>query len=171
MVFPKKYFNKRHFLVFLLLFIFLESSFAQDGRELGVLKKSNIGKVYYFDLSTKKDGLNHVFITYLDIIRSSSGRKFKVLTWKNVWGPNHHTPGIIYIYSDNNEYIGKYNLGSSTDLPTSIKNNHLIFTNKLKGECDSKLISSIEFKDGPPKEIFIKCKGQQGDIYTFSSEQ
>ena len=146
-------------------------AFSQKERNINVLKANKIGKVFYFNLSSKQNALRKVFICYLGNIKVLNHENFKILTWKSVWGANHNTSGIVYIYDRGNKFIGKYNLGSALDLPARIEGNLLVFTNKLKDDCDFKLISKIDFSNGPPKEIFIKCKDVHGDVYSFSKEE
>jgi len=134
-----------------------------------VLTTNKIDKPYSFDESSKKDGYNETILTYLGTVNSGSGRIFKVITYKSIWGPNYHTSGRIYIFNDKNKYVGQYHLGDALDLPIKLQNGSLIFTNVDNPNCDKKLITTISFKKGLPKNIFIKCKGKYGDLYSFSS--
>lgn len=152
-------------------FFFQVISFGQAKILKSVLKKNDIGKVYSFDSSTKKDGFDKIFIRYLGRIKMSEGKEINVLSWSRIWGKNRHTSGTIYIYDNVNKCIGKYTLGSSLDLPAKIENKILIFKNKNKSNCDSTLVTKIDFSKGIPKDIFIKCKGSSGDIYSFSMDK
>jgi len=54
------------------------------------------------------------------------------------------------------------------DLPDRILNNQLAFLNANtaeKPDCDAK--TYIDFDHGPPKEMFVKCRGNSGDIWNF----
>ncbi|HEU5289629.1 MAG TPA: hypothetical protein VFU05_03235, partial [Cyclobacteriaceae bacterium] len=55
------------------------------------------------------------------------------------------------------------------DLPTKLENENLVFNN-VNEECDKRLATTINLKNGLPKQFFRKCKGEYGDIYSFSSE-
>ena len=133
-----------------------------------VLKKNRVDKEFYFNSYTKEDGLNEIYLKYLGLVKTDTGGRYKILTWKRVWGPNKHTTGIVFIYDLKNKFVGKYHLGSGFDLPDMIRRNTLIFTNKSKTNCDTNLITNINFDEGLPKEIFLKCKGEYGDIYILS---
>lgn len=166
-----------HMMVVRLLFVslfFLASNniFCQENRiTKKVLMKNQVGKVYCFDSSSKENGLNKIFIRYIGKVKTNNGIEYKIVTWSRVWGINHHTTGIVYVYDSNNNYIGKYVLGDSSDLPDKIVNGNLTFTNKHKQDCDANLVTSIDFSRGIPKDIFLKCKGDSGDIYSFSTEE
>jgi hypothetical protein len=166
----KNKFTTTAFFYLLLMGLFLTSniSFSQQKRNINVLKANKIGKSFYFNLSNEQNGFREIIISYLGHIKTNNHGTFKVLIWEGVWGPNHHTSGIIYIYDWGNKYVGEYNLGSGLDLPEKIENGRLIFNNKLKEECNSKVVSRIDFRNGPPSEIFIECKDKHGDIYSFS---
>lgn len=165
--------NKTHkYLLFLaFVFFFPLISFGQAKILESVLKKNEIGKVYSFDSSTKKNGCDKIFITYLGRIKMSEGKEIYILSWSRIWGKNRHTSGTIFIYDNANKCIGKYTLGSSLDLPAKFENGNLIFKNKNKSNCDSTLVTKIDFSKGIPKDIFIKCKGSGGDIYSFSKDK
>lgn len=136
-----------------------------------VLRKNQVGKEFYFDSSTKEDELDGIYIRYLGIVKTNAGGKYKVLAWNRVWGPNKHTIGIVFIYGLKNEFVGKYHLGSGFDLPNKIENDSLIFSNKYKTNCDTNLVTKISFGKGLPKEFFLKCKGEYGDIYALSQKR
>lgn len=157
-------------LFFSLLFLISSNIFGQEITKK-VLLKNQVGKVYCFDSSSKENGLNKIFIRYIGKVKTNIGVEYKILTWSRVWGPNQHTTGIIYLFDTSNKYIGKYVLGDAFDLPEKIAGNNLIFANKHKENCNTKLITSIDFNNGIPKDIFLKCKDSSGDVYTFSTEE
>jgi hypothetical protein len=151
------------------LFILSNFCYSQSATIRVVLKKNHPNKVFSFDSSSKANGLYTTYITYLGRIRSN-GKEFKIVKVKTVWGPNKHTFGTVFIYDMKNEFFGKYNLGDGFDLPSKLLAGQLIFDNKNKKECDQKLITKIDFAKNIPAKIFLKCKDEQGDIYTFSRE-
>jgi hypothetical protein len=141
---------------------------GQENELLEVLKKNEPSKEFFFDHSTKKDGSDKVCVKYLGAVKNSMNGAFKVVTWSRVWGKNRHTSGSIYIYDKQNKYLGKYILGSKQDLPIKISECYLVFSNKSKVDCDEIIETKINFCNNLPKELFIKCKGESGDIYSLS---
>jgi len=58
-------------------------------------------------------------------------------------------------------------LGASNDLPIKLDKNELFFYNTTKNECDQSLVTKIDFSE-IPKNIFIKCSGELGDVYALN---
>jgi hypothetical protein len=141
---------------------------GQEKIIMKVLEVNHIGKEFLFDSSSKKDGLDKIHVKYLGIVQASGSGNYKIITWKRIWGPSDHTTGVIFIYTLKNKFIGKYHLGSGFDLPDKIENNNLIFTNKHKINCDAHLVTKVGFNKGLSEEIFLKCKGEYGDVYPLS---
>lgn len=135
-----------------------------------VLEKNIIDSSFSFNDSNKADGYIETILKYFGTITTENGRSFKVITYELIWGPNRHTSGRIYVYNGRNQYVGIYQLGDASDLPTQLKNDCLIFTNDDKNNCDKNLTTIINLKNGLPKKIFIKCQGLYGDLYRFSSD-
>ncbi|MCF3110900.1 hypothetical protein LL912_19095 [Niabella sp. CC-SYL272] len=131
-----------------------------------VLQANKTGKTFSYNLSKTRAEENVAYYRYLGKIKSKPA-PYKILTVKRVWGPNHHTTGMILLFDQMERYIGKYILGDGTDLPQKVKGNALIFTNQLKTSCDPDLVTHISFRDSIPSEIFLKCKGNYGDLYKF----
>jgi hypothetical protein len=131
-----------------------------------MLKKNEIGKVFSFDYSRENE-FNQLYFRYLGNIKASLGEEYKILNFSRVWGPNKHSTGIIYIFNKENEGVGRYVLGDARDLPEKIEFNLLIFEIKREG-CDSGNVTKLDFSNGLKKEIFIKCKGKFGDVYSLS---
>jgi hypothetical protein len=144
------------------------AALAQQDIKLKVLLSGQKGRIFCYDSSTKINGTNKIFIEYLGKIHNKDHNEFKILTWSRVWGPNEHTTGSIYIYNIQNKFIGKYVLGDRWDLPMKIKKNSLIFIKQGRG-CNT--VTRIDFSEEIPKQIFIKCKGEYGDVYSLSSEE
>lgn len=148
-----------------------KSCYSQKGDiMITVLKKNKANKAFLFDSSSKEDGLYKIYVTYLGTV-TANNKGVKIITRKTVWGSNQHTSGAIYIYDEKNKYVGKYVLGSGFDLPNKVQKSQLIFSNKNKPGCDPKLITEIDFSKEIPKKIFLKCKGEHGDVYSFSTEK
>lgn len=152
-------------------FVAYNTVVAQHHALSSVLNKNQIGKEFVFDSSSKANGYDKVYIKYLGRIKTGQSDGIKILTYARIWGKNKHTTGIIFIYDLHNKFLGKYHLGSSNELPQKIKMNYLIFTNERRSDCDSKTVTKIDFSKGLKNEIFLKCKGSSGDIYSLSTDE
>ncbi len=60
----------------------------------------------------------------------------------------------------------KFRVGAALRLT----NGQLMFTNTEKGDCDKNLVTTIDLNIGLPKRLFLKCKGESGDIYRFGAD-
>ncbi|QQD12563.1 hypothetical protein [Sphingobacterium sp. UDSM-2020] len=157
---------------FVIGFIFLclssvDVSPQKEDIVVSVILKNVIGKSFTFNQSDRKDYLNDVIITYLGKVETKNKSKYHILTWGRIWGPNRHTTGTILLYDYKKRYFGKYVLGAINDLPVKLDCNKLIFDNKQKIDCDQSIMTTIDFET-IPKDIFLKCNGDQGDIYELS---
>ena len=133
-----------------------------------VLRKSNTDSNYKFHNSSDS---TDTYLHYLGIIRSKKGQVIKIMTscWR--WGiENHRATNRILLFDYGNRYLGDYSVTMTSDLPTKIKANQLIFSNPPGSDCDPNVFTSISFSNGIPKQFFRKCKGQYGDIYSFDTD-
>ncbi|MFZ1798700.1 MAG: hypothetical protein WAU24_02460 [Chitinophagaceae bacterium] len=145
----------------------VSTALAQDSYatlSMKVLLKNKKDKQYAWENDS-----NSTYITYLGKINTDTGKQYKIIIIKNVWGPNKHTYGSIWVYDTSNSYIGRFVLGDAYDLPIKIKKNKLIFSNKGKG-CAKLIYAKIDFHQGIPKNIFIPACEGMGDIYQFSKD-
>ncbi len=145
-----------------------ESSLARK-MELKVLHSNCIGRSLRFNASGNKGDKNVIQLKYLGSVQTKDNVIYKIVTWARIWGTNFHTTGVIELFDVNNKYIGKYVLGNIYDLPSKIEKNNLIFINKLKSGCEKNLVTKINFETGIPQSIFLKCRGEEGDIYSFEA--
>jgi hypothetical protein len=137
----------------------------QDTR-LQVLKYNRIGREFVF----KTEDKSTTRLTYLGTIHSKKGVDYKIVNSILIWGQSHRATNRILVFDKTNKYLGNYPLTLTSDLPSSIQNNNLLFNNKSGSDCDSKLITYLNFDAGIPKEFFRKCAGKSGDIYTFNKD-
>jgi len=154
----------------LLLFILSYLSFGQidDSKiRLEVLKKSIIGKEFTFGKWNEK-GETETNLTYLGSVKTKRGKVYKIMNSVWIWGMSGRATNRILIYNEKNQYLGNYYLTTSSDLPTKLKNGYLVFKNTDK-DCDVKIVTRINFKNGIPKSFFRKCNNEYGDIYNFES--
>jgi hypothetical protein len=138
--------------------------------ELYALKKNMPGKIYTYDL-TKKKGCNKTIIKYLGIIKTKSGKQYKVLNSFFVFtaGSTCHGTSNIKIYDKKNNYVGRYPVEMPYELPEKIiKSKIAIWTNSER--CDAREGFTINFEKGLPKTFFLPCSKNGGKEYSFSSE-
>ena len=152
--------------VFLLIakFVYAQKSKAEDIR-LHVLRANHIGKTYKF----KTEDSSLTYLRLLGSVHTVEGKSYKILTSVWIWGLSHRATSRILVFTNNNMYVGNYYLTTTDDVPNYIKNNKLVFLNKAR-DCDSHLVTYLNFSNGVPKQFFRKCKGSYGDIYTFATD-
>jgi hypothetical protein len=129
-----------------------------------------VGHENVYDL-TGIDGCNKSRIKYLGIVKTSQGKKYKILTSFHVFRTSNNTchgASTIEIYTLKNKFIGQYTVGMPDDLPDELKNNRLIYLTNSE-DCNLRKDRSIDLRHGLPKSFFIKCSKNGGDIYSFSS--
>ena len=162
---------KAFYLIFMLLITDI-SAFGQlrdRGIRQKVLKTEIIGKEYKF---VHRDS-TVTRLKYLGKAKVKDGSEYKILTSLWLWKFSSGATSRILIYNVANRYIGQYWVGMPYDLPNSLINNQLIFLNSDNwgDNCDIKLITRVDLSSGLPKNLFIKCKGNRGDIYPFFSSK
>jgi hypothetical protein len=136
---------------------------------LVVLNYNNVGKEYSFN-KLKKNNCDSTVIIYLGNIQASDGRVFKILISKWYWGTTPRATSRIVVYNARNQYLGNYHVTMTTDLPSKIEGNALVFMNKDRKDCDHMLVSIVSFYNGLPSQFFLRCNGKSGDIYSFDVE-
>lgn len=127
------------------------------------------GKTYIYDL-THKEGCNKTKITYLGIVHTRQGKRYKILTSFFVFSAAStcHGASKIKIYDMKNRYIGEYNVGMPDDLPDVLRNNKLLYVSNTK-DCNLRKTGSINLSNGLPGTFFIPCSKNGGEMYTFDS--
>lgn len=153
----------------LLYFVFLfnfcqisENSIVKQHKY--VLNKNIPGKEFTFG-NIKKDG-SELHLNYLGNVVTLKKKHYKILISAWYWG---HATSRIFIYTDENEYYGQYDLGHTCDLPSGLNNNSLIFR-KIKG-CECSDYVTIDLSKGIPSSFFKPCKNGMGDIFSFNSDK
>lgn len=123
------------------------------------------------DFGFKKKGgnIDEQVVKYLGNIITPKKDTLKILNsihYTGIYEDSKRGNGQIYIYNSHNKLLGFYNLGSASAVPSSIDNNELIF--KYNNEnCNQ--TTKISLKDSIPKQIFIKCTKEGGDIYNLET--
>jgi hypothetical protein len=166
--------NMRKYIVIIVSFFILIchlnfGQVADDNIWRKVLKTQIVGKEFVFGKWTK-GGNTETHLKYLGGVKTKSGYTYKIVTSAWIWGHAHRATSRVLVFDGNNKYIGDYHLNMIYDLPNKLENGNLIFNNSGP-DCDAKISTVIDFKNGLPKEFFRKCKGDDGDIYTFAKNR
>ncbi|MCU4190255.1 hypothetical protein M9Q43_13910 [Flavobacterium sp. HXWNR29] len=154
---------------FLLLFLsFITYGQIDDSNfRLKVLRKNIIGKEFTFGKWNEK-GDTETNLTYLGNVKTKKGKIYKIMNSVWNWGISGRATSRILIFNDKNQYIGNYYVTTSSDLPIKLDNGFLIFKN-TDSDCDKKVMTKVNFKNGLPKSFYRKCNNEFGDIYNFES--
>lgn len=133
-----------------------------------VLKKGIIDSLFVFG-KWAQNGQTETRLKYLGEVVTQKGRVLRIMNCTWLWGLSPRATSRILVYNEKNQYLGDYYVTMIYDLPDKLENGQLIFTNGDNTDCDANLITKVNFATGLPKSFFLKCKGNYGDIYTFSS--
>jgi len=169
--------NKKYFFFPLLLLICCGSpskrenlgkidDFYEKCRKL-TLSENKIGQEYQFSLIGEK--LDEIHVKYLGNIITSKHDTLKIVNSQNLFGLSEQSKrgnGSVYIYNIQNKLIGTYFLGDYWGVPSKIEGQNLVFSYK-NDFCDQ--TTKISLKDSIPKQIFIKCTKEGGDIYNLET--
>jgi hypothetical protein len=133
-----------------------------------VLSEDEIGQEYFFKINGKS--IDDANISYLGTITTKSGKvlKFiKEINYSGAYENSKHGNGQVFIYDKENKKLGVYYVGGSSDVPFKIEGSNLIFSYNNE-RCDETTV--ISFQDSIPKQIFVACTKEGGDLYTFTKE-
>jgi hypothetical protein len=152
--------------IILLLPIFSYAQVHHFNAYQTVIKNAHIGKEYFFDKS-KKDDLDSLVVIYLGQIVTTRGKVLRFLTSRWYWGFAPKATSRIVVFNEKNQYLGDYYLTMTYDVPDKIEDKSLVFINDKGSDCQAGLVTRVSFKNGIPKQFFLRCKGEMGDIYSF----
>ncbi len=133
-----------------------------------VLNENNPNQDYNFDKKGKE--IDQQVINYLGNVVTTKGDTLKIVSSINYTGLYEDSKkggGEIYIYSNKNIQIGYYYLGSALAVPTKLENNRDLLFDYNNDLCNQK--TKISLKDSIPKNIFIQCTKEGGDLYNFKA--
>lgn len=128
-----------------------------------MLHKNVVGKEFIF----KAKGNSETRLRYLVCIKTKKGETLKFLNSIYLFGLYEDAKRAtcqLLIYDRRNRYLGNYYVGGVWYLPDRLEKAKLIFLPYK--DCDQK--TTISFENGIPKQIYILCKGKEGDVFTFS---
>jgi len=160
---------KRTSYVPVFLLFFCTASFGQSSSNCAfrkVLTRNQIGKEFTFNKS-KPGYYDSLVIVYLGTIKTKKGRVLKFITSRWYWGLSPRATSRIIIFNSKNQYLGDYYITLTDDVPDRIQGTSLVFVNAERSNCVAGLVTKVNFKDGIPREFFLKCNEQFGDIYGF----
>ncbi len=157
---------------FIFLVIILITGFTVLGQTDDSLIRENVLAVNVIDSlfifgKWTEDGNTETQLRYLGNVTTSKGQILKIMNYSLIWGLSHRATNRILVYNNQNQYIGNYYLTTTDDLPDKLEDGFLVFTNIDNINCDKNLITRINLMNGLPNKIYIKCKGELGDIYSF----
>jgi hypothetical protein len=161
----------RHLTTIILTFLLTISAKGQisyQEMQQQVLDKNFVDSLFVFGKWTER-GSDETQLKYLGKLTTADGQVLKIMNSCWIWRLSHRATSRILIFDDKNQYVGNYYLYKD-DLPDRIENGKMIFTNKDKEDCEKDLITKIDFSQGIPKELFIKCKGDESELYVFSTD-
>jgi hypothetical protein len=156
-------------LTFLIFIISVKGQVNDQNIRRTVLEKGIVDSLFIFGKWTEK-GQTETHLKYLGQFTSKSGRTFKIINSSWFWGLSHRATSCILIFNEKNQYVGKYNLTMTYDLPSKLQNDKLVFTNIDDKNCNKNLTTSIDLTKGLPRQIFKLCNGNQGDLFKFNSD-
>lgn len=122
-----------------------------------------------FGFTKKGKDIDEQVIKYLGNIITSKKDTLKILNsvhYTGVYEDSKRGNGQVYIYNSLNKLLGFYNLGSASAVPNSIDNKGLIFKYD-NDNCNQ--TTKISLRDSIPKQIFVQCTKEGGDIYNLET--
>lgn len=156
---------KNLFLLLILIPLLGKIQINDQNIRLEVLRKNVIGKEFIFGKWNEKGG-TETHLKYLGKVKISDRKIYKIMNSVWNWGLSRRATNQILIFNERNQYLGSYYVSVDLDLPTELQNGILVFRN-LDSNCDKKVASKINLKNGLPKQFFRECRNKSGDIYSF----
>lgn len=155
-------------IVFLLFFtgiISVKGQFNDENHWEIVLEKAITDSTFIFGKRTE-DGGTETRLTYFGKVTTKHNQTFKVMNSSWHWGLSHRATSRILIFTEDNKYVGNYYVTTVSDLPTKMREGKLIFEN-IDNDCDKKVVSEVNLKNGLPEKFYRKCENEFGDVYSF----
>ncbi len=137
---------------------------------LSVLHKAEINRTFRFGRWNDHGGME-THLTYLGKVTTSKGRTYRVMNSIWIWGLSRRGTTRILIFDSRERYVGNYYLGNTADVPSSLKNGVLYFSNINNDQCDRNVMTRVSLRGGLPKNIFKKCHANgMGDFISFEGD-
>jgi hypothetical protein len=133
-----------------------------------VLSENKPYEEYVFKVMKKE--IIELHATYLGSIKTVKGDTLKFLNSINYFGlyeDSKRANGAVILYNEDDRFLGMYQVGNANSVAAKIEGTNLVFDYN-NGNCNQ--ITLISFKDSIPKQIFVNCTKEGGDLYTFTQE-
>ncbi len=163
----EKFMKKLFGFLFFLLPMLAKSQVTYKLHKL-VLQKGIVDSEFIFGKWDGEKDKTETHIKYLGQFTTKSGKVFKIINSFWIWGLSGRGTTRILIFDSENKYIGEYYIGGADELPEKLFDGKLIFNNKNRKDCDKRVKTTVNLTNGLPKHFFLKCKGDIGDIYSFT---
>lgn len=143
--------------------------FAQNDQKFKkqILEKGIVGK----EFTRKHADKTETKLVYLGAIKNKKGATVKVLNSTFLFGIDGNVSSRasteVCLYNGANQYLGSYLVSDIPSLPEKIVKGKLVFS--PSNVC--KQTTKIDFTRGIPKQIFVLCNGDKGDLYPFVSKE
>lgn len=118
------------------------------------------------NLSTTKS-IYIVDIEYLGEVKPILGGKLKLMNIIHRTGilkDALKARGTLAFYNEKNKELGYFEIGSIDQMPSYIELNKNVYF-KSTDQCKENNV--IDFSDGIPRELFLKCNGSSGNLFSF----
>jgi hypothetical protein len=133
-----------------------------------VLLKNQRKKEFIYD-KTKGKIADKTWLKYLGNVTTKEGKTYKIVTHIWVWGYSQRGTTRILLFDRDNQYVGKFVLGMTYEVPSKVIENRMIFEFPKNVGCDHAIKREVSFSDGIPKQFFLECKNGMGDIFYFDN--
>lgn len=140
-----------------------------DGNiRLKVLTKGIVDSTFIFGKWTEKGGME-THLTYLGQVTTKTNKTYRIVNSVWLWGLSCRATSRILVFNEKNQYVGDYYVTTIPDLPVRLDKGRLVFKNEVDDDCDKRVVTFVNLKNGLPKSFFRKCTGNSGDFYAFGS--
>lgn len=147
------------------------------GRMVEILKSEEdfnindleVGKIYFQKRKETNEEFEFIYFGDIEISSDEVLNLLFITTYSGLYEDSKRANSILIIYQNSN-IIGSYYLGGKYEHTPFVDDNKLIFKN-VNSTCNQ--ITTINFDNGIPEMIFLKCKEENGqtwgDVYSFEA--
>ncbi|MBI3234272.1 MAG: hypothetical protein HYZ42_09565 [Bacteroidetes bacterium] len=145
-----------------------EDGFEEKINKL-VISEDKIGLEYFFKV-IQANGVLEFRVTYLGKVKTRKNKELLFINntvFTGLYEDSKKASTVTCIYDDNYNKIGQYFVGGPMDAPNRIEKSKLIFDFN-NSECNQ--MTSIDFSDSIPHQIFVSCTKEGGNLWVFDRE-